>query len=439
MKLRKLLSLSLIGGAMISFTGCSNDDFSLDDNNNNTGGESEGARKYFNVVVGINVEDNGSTYSAAYTDLSSPSTNISFSGWGYEVPSVRTARVYGSDAGDFLYNLNYGGGTISKYRVNGGQNYSEMKTLDISIAMGTTNPRWTKMNNQFASLHHVTTTHIFEDEAKTAYDYTKTNGFLTAVDLETFSIITEHNPTGGYAFEFPRSAQDIEMGLHVWRIDAPVICGDKVYYGLNKRIYDANTDTNITTSDYSASSLVVDFPSLQNARIITSSVGQGSTQGYRTPIAHTDEKKDIYQMTAAPTKILKISNGDYVNSYDFDLSDALKMNVGSNGWFYVGDGIGYIPFFDADKGSGSDVAAWGVARIDLYNKTAVKLNLPANLWLFQYQNGIVEDGKFYMAIAPLGGDGNIYIFDTQSSSADGFVKGASIQTIDNSSAYLGVF
>ena len=173
--------------------------------------------------------------------------------------------------------------------------------------------------------------------------------------------------------------------------------------------------------------------------MITSSVAKGSTQGYRTPVMHVDSKNDIYQITAAPSHILKITNGDYDNAYDFDLSAALSMNAGALGWFYVGDGIGYVPFYDIDRGSGSDVAAWGVARIDVYNKTAVKLNLPENLWLYQYQNGVVEDGIFYMAIAPLGGEGNIYMFDVTSDSPDAFTLGARIKTIDTSSAYLGVF
>ena len=112
----------------------------------------------------------------------------------------------------------------------------------------------------------------------------------------------------------------------------------------------------------------------------------------------------------------------------------------ANSWFYVGNVNGYVPFYDADLGIDSGVASWGVARIDLYNKTAVRLNLPGNLWLQQYQSGVLgDDGLFYMAIAPLGGEGHIYKFDPKSSSADGFTLGTPIQTIDSKSAYLGVF
>ena len=106
----------------------------------------------------------------------------------------------------------------------------------------------------------------------------------------------------------------------------------------------------------------------------------------------------------------------------------------------MGNGIGYIPFYDADQGIGSDAAAWGVARIDLYNNSVVRLNLPNNLWLQQYQSGVLgNDGLFYMALAPLGGSGYIYMFDPASTSANGFTLGAAIETLDSSSAYLGVF
>ena len=391
---------------MLGLASCSDDSDSLGSLGDN--GSNATDRQYFNVVVGINVEEStGATYSGAFTDLSSPATTISFAKWGFEVPSVRTARVYASDNGCYLYNLSYGGGTISKYLVHGGQEYSQVGHLDISLAMETSNPRWTKLNDQYASLHNVTTANQ-QDQDKN-YAYTKSTIILTAIDLQNFEIVGAGTDTGGAKFEMPRSAEDIENNLHVWRIDAPAIVGGKAYYGLNKRIYDTSTSENVTTSDYNSSTLVVDFPGFTNPKIITSSLAKGSTQGYRTPVAHADEKGNIYQSTAAPSKILKISNEDYDNSYDFDLSSALGMtNVGTNGWFYVGDGIGYLPFYDAEKGTGSDVAAWGVARIDLYNKKAVKLNLPENLWLQQYQYGVLgEDGKFYMAIAPLGGDGYI--------------------------------
>lgn len=431
----------LFAGLTFGTVSCSDDNDPVVEQEEEKEEENKGERTYFNLVVSTDVEgSSGTTYTAAYEDLSDTGLNISFNGWGYEVPSVRTARVYADKTGEILYNLSYGGGTVSKYTASGGQTYAEVKTLDISLAMGTNNPRWTKVSEDYASIHHVVTEHQYADEAETEYTYTNTTGILTAIALGNFSVVTDYNEGGGASFDFPRSAEDIEENLHVWRIDAPAIHGGRAYYGLNKRSWDPETAANVSRTDYSASSLAVDFPSFANPKIITSTIAKGSTQGYRTPVAHADEKGDIYQITASDSHLLKISNDDYDNSYVFSLSDALGMEVGSNGWFYVGDGIGYVPFYDMDKGSGSAAAAWGVARVDLYNKTAVRMNLPEGLWLQQYQYSIVgNDGMFYMALAPLGGSGKIYILDPSSTSADAFTTGASIETIDSSSAYLGIF
>lgn len=436
-------TFSLFAGLLLCNISCDDnndvkgDDDDDDDNTTDT-------RTYFNLVVGINVEESsGATYVAAYKDLSSTSQTISFKGWGYEVPSVRTARVYGSEDGTNIYNLSYGGGTIAKYAVNGGDSYSQVKELDISLAMETEYPRWTKVSEEYASLHNVVVDANPTLGENESYLYHGSTCILTAINLENFSIVTDYNAGGGAKFAFPRSSEDDELKLHVWRIDAPAIHNGKAYYGLNKRSWDPATGKNISTSDYSAASLVVDFPSLKNPKIITSTVAKGSTQGYRTPVAHADEKGDIYQITSSDSHLLKISNGDYDNSYVFDLAKALGMQkVAANGWFYVGDGIGYVPFYDNSEGKGSSsaIAAWGVARVDLYSKTAIKLNLPANLWLQQYQYGVVgDDGLFYMAIAPLGGNGNIYMLDPKSASADGFTVGAKIETLDSSSAYIGIF
>jgi hypothetical protein len=58
----------------------------------------------------------------------------------------------------------------------------------------------------------------------------------------------------------------------------------------------------------------------------------------------------------------------------------------------------------------------------VYNKTAVKLNVPQSM-LFSYENAVVNNGKFYMAISPIGGEANVYEFDPSSSSPDAFKKG----------------
>lgn len=393
----------------------------------------ENGKAYFHVVMGIGEGGDDGTLAQAVPDLSTG--NITFNGFGFEVPSTRTARVYASNDGKYIYNLNYGGGTVAKYAVAGGQNYSKVAETNVQYAIGTVNPRWTKVDDDYALLHNISTEHKYSDAAGTVYSHTAATAYLVSINLQ-------QNMSMGAVerFEVPRSQEDIDKNLNVWRIDAPVVHNGKAYYGLAKRKYNPTTNTNSNVS-YAATSIVVDYPSLTNPKLISSTVANGSTYGYRTPVAHVDEKGDIYQIAGSPAYILKIKNGDYDNSFVFNLSEklGLDISVASNGWFYVGNGIGYVPYFDIVKGSGAAAAAWGVARVDLYNGTAIKMNIPGALWLQQYQYSVTgNDGKFYMALAPVGENGHIYMFDPKSTSADGYSKGASLQSAAGQ-FYIGIF
>ena len=187
--------LTLAATAMVGFTSCDSDDDKVNAGGNSNSG---GAKQYFNVVVGISVEtSNTETYAGAFGDISSQDMGIVYENWGFLVPSVRTAYVYTSTAGDYMYSLSYGGGTISKHRVLGGQYYDEVGKLDVSLAMGTNNPRWTKINDDYASLHNVVTT------AATDAGFVQANARLTAIDLPNFEIITTYAPEGGVTVEFP--------------------------------------------------------------------------------------------------------------------------------------------------------------------------------------------------------------------------------------------
>lgn len=393
----------------------------------------EAGKAYFHVVMGIGEGGDDGTLAQAHANLSSGT--ITFNGFGFEVPSTRTARVYASNDGKFIYNLNYGGGTVAKYAATGGQNYSKVAETNVQYAIGTTHPRWTKVDDDYALLHNITTEHKYSDAAGTLYNYTAATAYLVSINLQ-------QNMSMGAVerFEVPRSQEDIDKNLNVWRIDAPVVHNGKAYYGLAKRKYNPATNTNSNVA-YAATSIVVDYPSLTNPKVISSTVANGSTYGYRTPVAHVDEKGDIYQIAGSPSFILKIKNGDYDNSFVFSLSEKLGLgvDVASNGWFYVGNGIGYVPYFDIAKGSGAAAAAWGVARVDLYNGTAIKMNIPGALWLQQYQYSVLgNDGKFYMALAPVGENGHVYMFDPASTSADGFSKGATLQSAAGQ-FYIGIF
>jgi hypothetical protein len=114
----------------------------------------------------------------------------------------------------------------------------------------------------------------------------------------------------------------------------------------------------------------------------------------------------------------------YDVSYVFNVSDALGLdtNIGASGWFYVGNGIGYMPIQLENEGNYFEANSWSLARIDIYNKKVTKLNVPLSM-LFSYESAVVSNGKFYMAISPIGGEAYIYEFDPASESPDAFKKG----------------
>lgn len=194
--------------------------------------------------------------------------------------------------------------------------------------------------------------------------------------------------------------------------------------------------------------LVLDYPALTNATVITRDDVAGATNGYRTPTQHINEAGEILQLVSAggKTYIVKIVNGQYT-SYRFDLSDKLGRQTASNGFFYAGNGICFMPYEKVGddqvqigvnpSGEPTYSSAWGLARIDLNNNTAIDLNTPAGLWLQQYQYSVVRDGKFYIALSPVGVQGNIYIYDVNSTGKDG-VKGAKI-TSGADQYYIGIY
>lgn len=422
----KIFALLFLIIASVTFMGCDTDP------DKEIGGNTDG-KAYYHVVMAIGEGGDDGTLSQAIPDLTTGT--ISFDGYGFEVPSTRTARVYASKDGKFLYNLNYGGGTVAKFSTTGGQSYTKINETNVQYAIGTTNPRWTKVDDETALLHNVITEHKYNDVAGNDYEYTAATAYLVSIDLEN-----KMSMGAVERFEIPRTAEDSAKNLHVWRIDAPVVKNGKAFYGVAKRKYDATTGKNVNL-EYASMSIVVDYPSLTNPKVITSTVAKGSTYGYRTPVAHDDEKGDIYQIAGSPAYILKIKDNDYDNSFVFNLSEKLGLGiqVASNGWFYVGNGIGYVPYYDIAKGNSAAAAAWGVARVDLYNGTAIKMNVPGALWLQQYQYSVKgNDGKFYMALAPVGAEGYVYMFDPSSTSPDGFTIGAKLQGAAGQ-FYIGIF
>src|SRR5690606_23627606 len=215
-----------------------------EDNNDGPGTPDPSAYRTYHLVLGQGSTDESATYVQGVTveQMQDPNTTFSFSNYGFEVPSTRTARVYVSNDGETLYNLNYGGGAVAKYTYNGGQRYSLNLNTDIQAVMGTTNPRWTKIDDNYAMLHHVTTLHQYDDPnaSSPVYERTATTVILALVDLNTMSI------TSNTSFEFPWNEDESSKGVYVSRIDAPVLSNGKLYYGVAKTIYNPSTNATET-------------------------------------------------------------------------------------------------------------------------------------------------------------------------------------------------
>ncbi|SFZ90405.1 hypothetical protein SAMN05428642_101917 [Flaviramulus basaltis] len=431
-KIQFLFKFAFISLIALTVFSCSEDDSSPIEK------PDPSSQRSYHLVIGSSSTGNSATYTQGATveELNDPEKTFSFTGYGFEVPSTRTARLYSSTDGNTLYNLNYGGGDIAKYNHVSGQNYNLDLTTDIQTVMGTAYPRWTKIDDDYAILHYVASENLYDDPdaVSPVYQRTKATVTLALVNLSTMSVVENTS------FEFPWNETEASLGIYASRIDAPVITNGKLYYGVAKSVYDPLTDDRGTMVYEDVETLVVNYPSLENPTTIRSSLAAGSTNGYRTPVAHKDENGDTYQLvTSGDVSILKISNGAYDTSYTFNIKSILGHNAEANtGWFYVGNGIGYIPVLNTDLG-GSSSSNWDIVRVDIYNKTAVKMNIPLDLWLRQYQWASVINGKLYMALASLGGEGKVYIFDPTSSDANGYITGATLQTGTTDASYIGLF
>lgn len=417
------------GTLLLAFVACSCSD---DTKGKNLGNGDSDTTVFFNVALQTSIEGRTETYVQALTAEEMEKGEISFNGYGFEVPSTRAARLYASKDGKFLYDLDYGGGTVTKFAVKGGQNYEEVAQINVNPKVGTDYPGWKMIDDNRAFVHNVVTKNIFKNEKDpSSYEYTQTTATIAEINLEDMKFGESST------FVVPTSETDDKHKLYVWRIDAPFIAHDRVYFGLSKRGGNPeNPDEPHKNIDFPSASVAVDYPLLKNPVMIESKLGRGSTYGFRIPAGHKDEKGDVYQI--CKTHILKINDGEYDNTYNFDLSKALGFEARAQGWFYAGNGIGYATCFDAKKGDSSEAAAWFVARVDVYNKTAVKMNTPEGLYLFMYQRAKIVDGKVYMAICPVGGDGRVYIFDPKNENPDGYKLGAKLKTGAGAS-YIGIF
>lgn len=394
------------------------------------------------ALMGENPGDgNGGTmiYAVSYEDAINPETTINLYEDGEPVKSNRTARLQVSEDGNTMFNIAYAGengGEFSRFDVQGGADYVE-EDVTVSIAQyAGTAPRWGKLydGDQTGIAVNVADITANNAESEEPFAYYRGTATILALDLQDV-LISDYKQ-----YEIPLSEEEESEGHTIFRLDAPVLnqAGDKLIIGTWMRKY--NPETGETEGDYErlgTKSVVVDYPSLENPAVITSTVAYGDCSGYRSNVNFLAEDGSIYQATQRDpngSHILRITpDNEYDNSFVFSLDQALGVeDVYVQTWRYVSNGIGYIVYRHGE----SDQSY--VARVDLNNQTASRVEeIPddPDLSLHQYQGFLVSGDNLLIAVTPIGKDGNIYVLDSQSGEV---TVGASLAN-NPGNHYIGVF
>ena len=241
------------------------------------------------------------------------------------------------------------------------------------------------------------------------------------------------------------SAEEEANGYYISRIDMPVLnaTGDKLYIGT--RLSKVDPATAESDSDYEilgSKTIVLDYPSLLNPTVITSTVGHGNTNGYRSINAFL-YNGSVYQANQSDPEgshILKIdANNEYDNSYEFNLDAALGVeDAYLLAWRPAGNGKAVIAYRHAGSAEGLAGAQGFFALADLNAKTAQKIDaIPydPDFYLFQYQGFVVDGTEIYLTQGAVGQNGNIYIIDTETGNV---TKGAELVNVTGSH-FIGVF
>ena len=434
--LKSMLFSALAGGMML--TSCSSDDAApVDDGNGQT------ADRWITVAGALMQEEagdgNGGTkvYSVSKADAKNPEKVIDVYENGFPVPSNRTARLQSSVDGKTLFSIAYtgeNGGQFSKYNVNGGAAFPASDVVvDISNYAGTS-PRWAKLfDGDKTGIAVNVTAPTVKLNPDSTYMHTRGTATVLALNLQQ-SLISKYKQ-----YELALTAAEETLGHHIFRLDAPVLnkAGNKLIIGTWMRKTNPLTGANESGfTRLGTKSVVVDYPSLENPTIISSTVDNGDTSGYRSFNAFVANDGNIYQATQRGSKgshILKINqNNQYDNTYVFSLDSALGVTgTYVDAWRYAGNGIAYVMYTYTGTEQGF------IARVDLNAKTATKVDLPyeAGLDFGQYQGFVVDGDEVYVAVTPIGKNGNIYILNSKTGAV---TKGAKLKN-KAGNHYIGVY
>lgn len=397
-------------------------------------------------------DGNGGTliYSISSEEAKDPTVSIAPFDNGFIVPSNRTARLQSSEDGNTIFNISYAGdtgGQYTKYTVGGGQTFTQEGTgVSIAPYVGSA-PRWIKLfdGDQTGAAVYVNTEAQFDDNGTpddasddTYLRHEATMGVVT-LNLVNSSIIEFQESS------LALSIEEEAMGYYISRIDMPTLnaAGDKLYIGARLSKVDPATGESDREGEILPSkTIVLDYPSLLNPTVITSGVGHGNTNGYRS-INSFEYNGSVYQANQGDpngSHILKIdANNQYDDSYVFSLDDALGVeDAYILAWRPAANGKAVVAYRDASSEEGAAGAQGFFALVDLDARTAQKItDIPyePDFYLFQYQGFVVDGTDIYLTQAPVGKNGNIYVVDTETGEV---TQGAELINVDGSH-YIGVF
>lgn len=459
---KKLFRIALFSTIITALTlgSCS----SNDDNNNDPGTDPvEDGTRWISLTGSFpdatGTAGNGGTRSYAITPENAANPNYEVDLFkmdgekyvnGFALKSSRTARVQASEDGKFLYNIQYTGtegGIFNKYKVSGEGKYEEVGfELNTASILGTS-PRWVKAAEGIG-------VGVFSSTVVTKYSGTAPNFIYENRDCEVkIAAINLNNTsiTNTAIFNFPWTAEERAAGYSVGRIDVPVLnaAKNKLYIGCNVGKVDPTKAPTLDDNGLpvwpndaanidGTKTLVVDYPLLRNAKVITSTLTKTSNHGYRTMTQYVGTDGHVYQATATGgADILRISKttNDYDATYHFNLNTALDI-TGSQikAWRYVKDGLAVVLYTSSTPGG-------YVALVNLNDKSATKLTTEIeteaglSTTLGQYQNiGVIGD-NVYLPLTPAGKDGNIYIVNVKTKA---ITKGAKLKAASGS-FYLGAY
>jgi len=467
-----LVKTALFGSvlAIATLSGCKKD--GSDSGSAQASGPDNMARKFLTLTAAFpdaeGTAGNGGTLAYAITpeQATNPNFEVNVFANGYGLRSQRTARVQGSANGNFLYNIQYtgtDGGIFNKYKVEGEKNFVDTREeVNTEPILGTA-PRWVVAADGVG-------VGVFASSVVIASAQGAGADFIDVKSTAKIAVLNLNDPqiTRQTEFTIPFTADQTKNGYQIGRIDVPILnaAKTKIFIGCNLSRTDVTKKSTVNTNgaqtwstgtrELGTATLVVDYPSLTNPKLIYAdpNLSKTNNHSYRTMTQYVGTDGNVYQATATSgSQILRInaSSNEYDNSYNFNLKTALgtNNNVAISAWRYIKDGIGIVLFTE------TGVTGGYLALVDLNAKTATKFttenqgdigfsgrsantanNITAITGTFgQFQNiGVIGDNA-YVPMTPNGVDGNLYVINYKTKQV---TKGAKLKN-QSGSFYLGAY